>query len=59
MDLSGLPGFYVGPNSFCNKKSGQDLNSPAPKYFTDVFLHKQMPTDKEAILKGLVLNESG
>lgn len=54
-----MNGIFVGKNSFCDKKSPKDENTPAPKYFTDEFLHKQLPTERDLIFKGLVLNDMG
>jgi hypothetical protein len=57
MDLSGKPGVFVGPNSFCDSRSERDEQCPAPKYFTDEIILRPLPTDKELILQGLVVND--
>lgn len=54
MDLSGTPGRFVGINSFADAKSKQDVETPAPLYFTDKILLTPLPIDKPTILKGIV-----
>ena len=43
----------------CNQKSQRDEQYPAPKYFTDEIILRPLPTDKDLILQGLIVNESG
>lgn len=53
------PGVFVGPNSFCDLRSPEDENCPAPKYFTDEIILQQLPTQKDKILQGLHVNQIG
>ena len=57
--MSLTPKIYVGVNSFADRRSAHDPECPAPKYLTEKLILAPLPDEKEEILKGLVINESG
>ena len=59
MDLTSCPGVFVGPNSFADRKSRVDLESPAPIHLSDKIILFPLPKDKPTVLQGLIVNEEG
>ena len=59
MDLTSCPNVFVGPNSFADRKSPVDLESPAPIHLSDKIILSPLPKDKATILQGLIVNEEG